>query len=157
MSHPYPTVPPSVDEESWYAAVAAVRSYCGWHIAPEVTETVTIDGSGSSLQILPTMRLVDLVSITNDGTAVDSPEWSHDGFVRRSCWTRKLRGVVAEMTHGYEVWPDELESVTVELVAGAARAGVKAVTSGSHQVSFETTLSSSQLGVLDRYRLPSVS
>jgi hypothetical protein len=155
MPHPLPDVPVGVDADVWASVVAEVRAFCGWHIAPEVTETVTLDGPGSSLVVLPTLRLVDLVSITDDGVEVVDPEWSRSGMVRRYCWTRKFRGVVAEMTHGFEEWPAELLTVMAEMASTAgALTGVKAVTSGAHQVTFETSIRPTQRDVLGRYQLP---
>lgn len=153
MSYPLPPAPPGVDLDAWASAVERIRERCGWHIAPEVTETVTVDGSGGSVVVLPTLRLNDLVSITDDGTAVTDPEWSRSGVVRRYCWTYKLRGVVAEMTHGFEVWPYELEKLAAEMAATSTPVGVKSVTSGSHQVMFESGLSPAASEVLDRYTL----
>jgi hypothetical protein len=155
MPYPLPDAPAGVDADTWAATVAEVRAFCGWHIAPEVTETITRDGTGSSVLVLPTLRLVDVVSITNDGTAVTDPEWSVSGMVRAYCWTWKLRGIVAEITHGFEEWPAELLAVMAEMAsATSALAGVKAVTSGAHQVTFETSLRPSQRDVLGRYQLP---
>jgi hypothetical protein len=150
-----PTAPTGVDADTWEAVVAEVRAFCGWHIAPEVTETITLDGPGSHLLVLPTLRLVDLVSITNDGAAVTDPEWSASGMVRAYCWTRKFRGVVAEITHGYEEWPTDLLAVMTEMASSASGlAGVKAVTSGAHQVTFETSTRPGQFDVLGRYQIP---
>jgi hypothetical protein len=152
-----PTFPAGVDEDAWAATVAEVRAFCGWHIAPEVTETLTLDGPGGYVLVLPTLHLVDLVSVTNDGTAVTDPEWSRSGMVRTYCWTRKYRGVVAEITHGYEEWPPELLSVMTEMASTGTSewSGVKAVTSGPHQVTFETSsVSSTSREVLGRYQLP---
>lgn len=148
-----PTAPEGVDEDAWSAAVASVRSYCGWHIAPEVTETVTVDGSGSSVQMLPTLRLVDLISITNAGALVADPEWSTSGMVR-GCWTPRFRGVVAEMRHGFTDWPSDLIAVIMEMVASGGQARVSQVTSRSHQVSFDLDdAAERQRQTLDRYRI----
>jgi hypothetical protein len=157
-----PDTPAGVDEDAWAATVAEVRAFCGWHIAPEVTETLTRDGSGGPIIVLPTLRLVDLVSITNDGTALTDPEWSASGMVYAGCWARwtpKFRGVVAEITHGYEEWPAELLAVMTEMAStsAGAYAGVKSVASGAHQVTFETSMSSTQRDVLGRYQLPFVA
>jgi hypothetical protein len=156
-----PDAPTGVDADAWAATVAEVRAFCGWHIAPEVTETITRDGSGGPVIVLPTLRLVDLVSITNDGTELVDPEWSASGMVYAGTWSRwtpKFRGVVAEITHGFEEWPAELLSVMAEMAGGGASsewAGVKAVASGPHQVTFETTsVSSASREVLGRYQLP---
>ncbi len=158
MPYEVPTAPAGVDEGAWAATVAEVRAFCGWHIAPEVTETLTLDGRGGYLFFLPTLRLVDVVSITNDGTLLEDPEWSSTGMVRNPyLWTRKFRAVVAEITHGYEEWPAELLAVMTEMASTGTSeyAGVKAVTSGPHQVTFETTsVSSASREVLGRYQLP---
>ena len=39
------------------AAQAAVRAYCGWHIAPSLSETLVLDGTGARAFILPTLHL----------------------------------------------------------------------------------------------------
>jgi hypothetical protein len=115
MPYPLPIAPDGVDADAWAAVVADVRGVCGWHIAPEVTETLTVDGPNSSVLILPTLRLVDVVSVLNDGTAVVDPEWSTSGMVRTYCWTWKYRGVVAEITHGFEEWPEDLLAAMYEM------------------------------------------
>lgn len=153
----YPLPPLGVDELRWNSVFDAVRAYCGWHIAPVVAETVTVDGSGTWEQLLPTLRLVALNSITNDGVVVADPEWSTSGVVRGG-WTRRYRGVVADMTHGYEQWPAELLSLAADAVAAAGRGGVSSVTSRQHQVRFDAAtllaaLEDGQRSTLDRYRL----
>lgn len=150
-------LPDGVDGAAWLSACAAVRSYCGWHVAPLVTETVTLDGRGRCSAFLPTLRLVDLVSITADGSAVGDPEWSSMGEVR-GAYSSKLRGIVAEIVHGYEECPADVLKVLREMVAAADRGGVSSVTSGQHQVSFETSSPDSrQRAILDGYRLVSVA
>lgn len=151
--------PSGVDVAAWGAACAAVRAYCGWHIAPSVAEEVTIDGSGGSVEFLPTLHLTALTSITSDGSTVPDPEWSEAGMVRKGsgCWTRKYRGVVAEITHGYDECPPEVFKVVAEMVAVSALGGISQVTSGSHQARFEPSLSSRQQDLLDHYRLVSLS
>lgn len=155
---PLAEAPTGVDADDWEAACGAVRAYCRWHVAPSVPEPITVDGSGAAVLFLPTLHLTAVTSITNDGTAVVDPEWSESGMVRRAgCWTRKLRGVVANITHGYETCPPEVLAVAAELVTSAGRGGASSVTSGAHQVRFEPTLDSRQRSILDRYRIASVS
>lgn len=152
-THPLPPAPSGVDASRWAQTVASVREYCGWHIAPEVDEEVTVDGSGCAVQMLPTLRLVNLISITNDGAAVSNPEWSAAGFVRGS-WTCRLRGVTATMRHGYEDWPADLLGVLVELATDDQKARVSQVTNRAYQVSFDTDAETEQRrNVFDRYRL----
>lgn len=153
MPAPMPTAPNGVDVTQWAYAIGQIRGYCEWHIGPEFTETIKVDGPGGHLLALPTMRLVDLDSISSDGATVSSPEWSQAGLVKGRCWSSKLRGIEVTMTHGYEVWPDDLEALALDIIGAATRAGVKAVTSGSHQVSFESSLTSAQRSTLERYKL----
>jgi hypothetical protein len=101
------------------AAIGEVQDYCGWHIAPTVTETVTVDGSGAEVQGLPTMYLLDLVAVSNDGEdlAVADVEWSQDGWLKRPgyWWTSKLRGVEAEIEHGYPTTPAALVALICDM------------------------------------------
>ena len=152
-------VPDGVDEFSWLAACAAVRLYCGWHIAPVVTETLTLDGPGGTLLRLPSARVVNVLSVTNFGTVIDQPEWSSDGMIRAHCWTERFRGVVVELTHGLdECPPDVLEVMKQMSTPGAGAAS--SLTSGPFTMAFSAAaqagavgLSGQHRGVLKKYRL----
>ena len=163
---PLADLPAGADESSWLAACAVVRRYCGWHIAPSVTETLTLDGPGGTLLRLPSAYVTAVTSVANDGTAIDDPEWSAHGMVRAHCWTEKFRGVVVELTHGYRECPDDLLDVLVHMAAqgqAAASAGAgiaTSLTSGpfTMQVSAAAQagavgLSGQHRGVLNKYRL----
>lgn len=153
-------------------ASAAVRLYCGWHIAPSQVDTVTVDGSGATVQGLPTLHLTAVASITEDDTAVDVTgiEWSAAGFLKRStAWTCKLRGVTAQITHGYLEVPPEVR----EIVLTAAARGLATPAGGvvrdqeqvgdySRNVQYSTvgqnqaaggSLLPHELTVLDRYAI----
>lgn len=156
MVAPLAAAPTGVDADAWTAACAAVRAYCGWHIAPPVTEDVTVDGSGGSIQLLPTLHMTALTSITNDGAVVTDPEWSEAGMVRGS-WTSKFRGVTANMTHGFAACPPEIMTVLRAIVASASQGGASSVTSGPHQVQFEQALNSQQRATLDLYRMVTIA
>jgi hypothetical protein len=109
--------------------IQRVRDYCGWHIAGSVTETVTVDGSGSDVLDLPTLRLTAVLVVTEDGETVDVDdlEWSTAGYLKRaSAWTTKLRGVAAQITHGYVEMPVSL----AEVVMTSAARGLEVVSHG---------------------------
>ena len=152
--------PVGVDQDAWDAACSAVRAYCGWHVAPSVTETVILDGSGSSVQMLPSLHVTDLTSITNDGTLVTDPEWSEAGMVR-GCWTGRFRGVTVQMTHGYDECPAEILGVLTEAASrgvGSAVSQVGQVRMGdSSGVPGAASFMLDQKAVLDRYALPKPS
>ncbi|MDD7812620.1 hypothetical protein PP713_08635 [Mycobacterium sp. CSUR Q5927] len=87
-------------------ALTAARRYCGWHVTPVRSETVTVDGPGSPMLILPTLRLAAVTSLTEDGVAVDlgTVTWSARGLVckrSRRPWTREFMGITATINHGF--------------------------------------------------------
>ena len=162
---PLAVPPEGVDAEAWAAASAAVRSYCGWHIAPSITETVTVDGSGGSVLLLPTLRLTNLADVVNDGQPVSDPEWSVNGLVRGK-WTSKFRGITLTMTHGYDEPPPDVLVIVADMAKARALdvVGASTVQAGSFGITFGTNshvaqagavgISRMQRSVLDRYKLP---
>ena len=147
------------------AAQGAVRGYCGWHVAPSVEQTVTLDGPGTKVLGLPTLHLtavtaVEDVDTTANGETVDltTLQWSEAGYLLRDCcWTSKLRGVTVTFTHGFDPVPPEVQTVVLDLaetikagMGGATRTQVGAV---SVQYAAEQMTTMHRL-VLDRYRLP---
>lgn len=85
------------------AVSTAIRNYCGWHVAPVITETKTFDGTGSKLLQLRTMKLQDIESITINGTDVtDYVTWSELGSIRyENGFPETYRSVVVTYTHGF--------------------------------------------------------
>lgn len=154
--------PYGVDEQAFVAAADAVRAYCGWHVAPVVEETLTLDGRGGGRLILPTLRVVDILTLTVDGMIVDEPEWSTAGVL----WGRfpdRPRSVTVTLQHGYETAPTDL----VALITAVTAAGSVAATPASAQVddariTFAAPaapytvggFTAGQRSLLDRYRLP---
>jgi hypothetical protein len=153
------------------AASALVRTYAGWHIAPVLTaQTMTVDGSGGTVQLLPTMRLTAVTSVseTTTGAAVllsalaDEYEWSEAGYLlkRGWTWTTRLRGVTAVVNHGYALVPDVAHVVMMmaaRAAAGVPMAGVTQETTGPFSVTYGAdgvSLAAHELRALARYRLP---
>jgi len=106
---------PSVDANV-AAAEGLVRRFCKWHIGPSLTEVVVVDGSGAAVQMLPTLMLTDVVAATSDGTTLNVAtdfDWSANGYLEMvdGVWSRRLRGVTATITHGYDVMPDEVQAL----------------------------------------------
>lgn len=147
--------------EEWRLGVAsgAVRSYCGWHVAPVVDEKVILDGRGGTVLDLPTLRLVSLDEVRVEGEVVPNVEWSQDGMLRGE-WPDRWRSIEVDMHHGYEV-PADLLGVVVDAAARAVNSelGGQAETIGPFSFSASegsTSLFDYELRVLDRYRLPSL-
>lgn len=164
------------EEEARAQAEAEVRAYCGWHITPVVTETLVADGSGNRAQMLPTLRLVSVAAVTNDGDALtiglgpnSDVEWSRNGYLRFNTWCSKraftshLRGVTADVTHGYADWPADVLAVVRRLTQRAldsdgvgilAQVGQVRYATGTDGLPATGTLTDLDRNVLDRYRLP---
>lgn len=158
-----PRVQPLLD-----GAEAAVRRYCGWHIAPVTTQTIKLDGPGGSLLSLPTLRLVDITALSEVGNDldVDELEWSEKGMIRRrsGCWTDRFRGLVITMEHGFDS-ADDVKQIIQQVVANAIASplGATSESAGALSVSWASTapgvsgglsLLARDFAVLDMYRLP---
>lgn len=156
----------AVDEDAQVAlASERIRSYCGWHIFPSITETLLLDGPGQHFLMLPSMYVTDIVSVTEDGYLVDGSqyEWSASGQVWRSWpWTGHFRAVAVELTHGYDTVPEAVKDVAITLAkrVPAAMAGVVQEQAGTVSRTFGGALTSAELLtaaerlVLAPYKLP---
>lgn len=110
---------PASPEES---ATQAIRDYCGWHVAPVIEATLTLDGTGTDTVLLPSRRVVEVDSVTVNGTqlGVDDYEWSTDGLLRRRGrpWPDRYRAITVELKHGFEsmaVLADIVASITARV------------------------------------------
>ncbi|RAL31156.1 hypothetical protein [Rhodococcus sp. AQ5-07] len=145
--------------EEWRlnVAVGAIRSYTGWHVAPVLTETVTLDGNGGTILDLPTLRLCALNAVRVQGVTISGVEWSQDGTLRGR-WPDVWRSIQVDIEHGYEA-PADLLGVVLDAAARAVNSelGGHAETFGPFSFSASegsTALFDHELRVLDRYRLP---
>lgn len=168
--------PPDNIQDLLDAASSAIRRYCGWHISPVVTEDVTVDGSGGDIQSLPTLRLLDIISLSeiwNDQLtyiySLSEIEWSRNGYLRKpsGVWTRRLSGILANIKHGFEAGDTgDLAQMTVTMAARAISSpfGVTTQTVGQVSVRYGSGSSSSgsaggvtlypdQAAQLDAYKL----
>ncbi|WP_156674060.1 hypothetical protein [Nocardia terpenica] len=103
-------------------ANALVRDWCGWHIAPTVTETLVLNRPGTAVLMLPTLHLLDVHTVTENGHPVDLERvrWSGSGYLRRDTpWTDGEGGVGVGITHG---WPDPPPVVAAVVLGIAKRA-----------------------------------
>lgn len=113
------------------AAAGSVRSEARWHIAPSVTETVRLDGTGGQLLLVPSLHLTGVTSVTNVAgstpAVLDDYTFSDSGILYRAAgWPAGFRNLEVVMVHGYDECPPEL----LPVVAAHARAA-KSATGGA--------------------------
>lgn len=133
-------------------AADSVRSDCGWHIAPVVTTVKKMRGGGSVL-ILPTLNLVEVVSIkTTGGVEITGFDWLENGVVER--WHGFPRFVEVEFRHGFEVCPPALLGVIAERASSGSYGRVKQESLGSRSVSLEGGYDTVGGAVVQKYTLP---
>lgn len=125
------------------AAHAAVRRFCGWHVAPVITEELTIDGNGSRSILLPSNRVTAIESVVEDGVTLPATafDWSESGALEKvgGSWSRRKRSLVVTLTHGFDDASDvagiisgiAARSMAAKDGALSQRAGSMAVTRGS--------------------------
>jgi len=103
-------------------ATALVRSYCGWHVAPSITETVSVAGSGVGSIALPSLWVTDVSAVVEDGTSLLSTDfvWDPAGIVGRLGvpWTTPDKVVTVTFTHGH-ARAEDFEAVVMAIAARA--------------------------------------
>lgn len=139
------------------SAGETVRAEAGWHIAPEVTETLTIDSDGGRYLLLPTLRLVDVTEIrdvTNDTPRV-LDNWRKSGkgiLYRAGGWPAGLAALEVDLTHGYTECPPALLPAVAAYAQAIKRGGrVTQESLGSRSVSFAAGEGASAVSVVARY------
>ena len=148
------------DAQFWLdAANASVRDFCGWHVAPVITQTLRIDGSGSRTLLLPSQRVVRVVRCLNDG--VDITDQIHvserNGILERSSglWSARLGGVQLVLEHGHVSVPGVAGVIAALAARGASMpAGVVQQSVGPASVRYGTIpLLAEEKTTLEPYRL----
>ena len=147
-----------VEETRFAGVVSAIRDYCGWHIAPVIESTFTLDGPDGELIQLRTLRLEGVATVKVDGVEVTDYEWSEDGSLRRCYWTNRYRGVEVTASHGYAVIPDSIKQVVFDAVSRAVATPAGTLPEKMGPFEFGGSQGGVQffeheLKVLDRYRL----
>jgi hypothetical protein len=161
-----PRVSPVLDGVS-----AAVRNWCGWHVYPQLQETVTLDGPGGRYLALPTKHVAAISAVLEHGlTLVDGVDyrWSGDGSIKRltRSWTDDYRAVTVTYSHGFDDVPD-VAAVVLSVAARQLASPMGAVSESAGGVSVkwsETTRGvAGGLGILDHeysllapYRIESI-
>lgn len=103
------------------AALAAARSYCGWHVTPVLSDVeLSLDGPGDRLLVLPTLKLTELSEVDEDGTELDLADlhWSARGLIAKrngAYWSALFGSITVIFSHGYSSVPD-FDSVVLSAI-----------------------------------------
>jgi hypothetical protein len=144
------------------AALAAARAYCGWHVTPVVTDDqVTIDGPGTPLLVLPTLKLTELSEVSEDGEELNLADlnWSARGLIRKRdgyWWTQMFGAIEVIFSHGYASVPDFESAILSAIDRGAFSSDATPRVIGPFQYSDPVSgelFTDSERAILDRYAL----
>lgn len=148
------------------AASNAIRSYCHWHVAPQITCTWQGDADGRLIQ-LPVMNVTSIHSISVNGVELAESEyaWRDSGLIRLAkpvCddWGRR---VAVEFEAGCD--SDALDAVVTQIAVNnlVAPAGVLREQAGEVAITYNQTavgvtggvrLMASDRALLSPYKLP---
>ena len=140
-------------------AAAEVRDEAGWHIAPVITETLTLNGRGGQILALPSLRIVEVIAV-RDVTDPAAPRhldgWRVDrdaGLVFLAAgWPQGVASVEVELRHGFTTCPLALHGVLRERCQLAGiNPGVRSESLASRSVQFGLVGVVDTGAVMDRY------
>ena len=124
------------------AASAAIRNWCGWHVAPALDCSITLDGEAGDIW-LPVGTLNSVASATVDGSEVEVVGHNRRGRVRLASKTCGLGNVTIHFNAGYELdalpgLAKAVADVVVDQIA-LTTYGVASETAGGVSISYSTT------------------
>lgn len=90
------------------AALVTARRFCNWYVSPVQTAVVvTVDGDGGPVLSLPTLNLIAVTAVVEEGVALDVTKLDvsrRRGTVEKQshrCWSRRGSAITVTMTHGF--------------------------------------------------------
>lgn len=91
--------------------LSTARGYCGWPVTPVQSSTLTLDGPGGRVLRLPTLRLVEVTSITEDGITIAPADLhiSPKGMLRKKSgarWSCQFGAIEVTFEHGHAAAED---------------------------------------------------
>lgn len=121
------------------SASAAIRAWCGWHVAPVLDCSITLDGEAGDIW-LPTNALASVTSAKVGGEDVTVTGSNRRGRVRLAHKTCGLGNVTIDYVAGYDVaaCPDLMGVVVQRVMASVAMTtyGVSQETAGGVSISY---------------------
>ncbi len=151
------------------AASEIVRAYTNQELDLSENDEVMLDGSGTTVVLLPQLPVVTVDSVYEDDTdgsssallTVDTDyKVGSNGILFRlagATWKRGRENITITYDHGYSTIPSDVRFIAVNVAARLYdHAGVTAETTGSYVATFESAsagLTEGEKAVLDAYRV----
>jgi hypothetical protein len=140
-----------------------VRSYVGHSITKILNDTVILDGTGTSILLLPAAPVngIDLVEIDGDLLETTKYRWSKKGYILRTdgtTWPSTPGSIEVIYNHGYDTVPDAVLGVVLALAGRITdgSSGIKQETIGSYSVTYadpSPVLRANEQAGLDSFRV----
>lgn len=155
-------------EQALTLASGAVRAYCKWEISRNPAADMEVYGDGSHMITLPTLCLLDVMSIAVDGVDIGPLTrsvdlmWSRKGQIHRTEGWHEEAVVNLVVDHGFEPVPDAVKLVTLDAACRqltnpenlvSATTGAVSRTWSSTSTTETTALSALHQVLLDNYRI----
>jgi hypothetical protein len=143
------------------AAVASIRADAGWHIAPVVTETITVFGDGGRVLFLPSLRVISVASVKVLGVVPLSNWQLGNGGTLYAPYGWAYGPLQVTFTHGYETAPDLIPEVVARISSYSRDPSVTSTTRTSGPFSDTDTYRNGGAdeafpSSVSRYRIPVV-
>ena len=134
------------------SAGETVRADCGWHIAPEVEQTVKVRTGGLDTVNLPSLYVVDVVSVVDrDGAEVTGWDFWENGVLDRPGGFPDI--IKVTFRHGYQSCPKDLHGIIAERSGSQASGRVKAESLAGRSVQLDGGYDPNTPAILAAYRL----
>lgn len=153
-----PLSPPAgVDPEQFADAVDVIRDFCGWHIAPVISEDLVLDGSGARLLPLNTKRVVSVSDVAELDTPLEEDDYrlalANYLSKRYGYWSSLPSSVTMTLQHGYEELPRAVRVVAGSLIDNAAAGGSGRVTAGPFTITGSESGASAGVAGFNDYQI----
>ncbi|UBH06472.1 hypothetical protein K8P10_001983 [Leucobacter sp. Psy1] len=104
------------------AASRAVRDRCGWRVAGQITETLTLSARSDRLLTLPSLHVSNIAEIREDGHRLELDrdyDWDTNGIIERLTgrWNRRRRKIDITLTHGFHECPGAIAEALAAAIA----------------------------------------
>lgn len=100
-----------------------IRDHCGWVVGPVTTDTLYLDGPGSRLLVLPSLRVVEVTAVRQAGRPLDLTGLRisrSTGMIRTaSPLTDEYGAIEVDLRHGYDTVPEPIVDLTLQMAARA--------------------------------------